>query len=96
MEPLSAGSFVGREADGAVFDLGNGWRCRIFVLADDLCRVLFSRHGRLKEPRSWTIAPAGVDVPWEGRDRLDTSVFPRPPFAVEEGRDGYRARYTSK
>ncbi len=88
MEPLVAGSFAGSRDDGAEFDLGNGWRCRIFILADDLFRVLFCRHGQLKEPRSWMIAPSGVDVPWEGRDRLDASVFPRPPFAVEERKDG--------
>ena len=30
------------------------------------------------------VSPAGADVPWEGRDRLDVSVFPRPAFAVVE------------
>ena len=96
MEPLVAGSFAGREADGAVFDLGNGWRCRIFVLADDLFRVLFCRHGQLKEPRSWTIAPAGVDVPWEGRDRLDASVVSAPAVRRRSrGEDDDRARHAA-
>ena len=54
----------------------------MFALADDLVRVLFVRDGTLKEPRSWTVSPAGADVPWEGRDRLDVSAFPRPAFAV--------------
>ena len=54
----------------------------MFVLADDLVRVLFLRDETLKEPRTWMVAPAGGDVPWEGRDRLDVGAFARPAFDV--------------
>ena len=54
------------------------------VLADDLVRVLFVRDGALKEPRTWMVAPAGADVPWEGRDRLDVSAFACPPFSLAQ------------
>ena len=86
MRPLVSATFGGR-VDGSVqFDFDSGWQCRIFVLADDLVRVLFLRDGVLKEPRTWMVAPGGTDVPWEGRDRLDASSFSRPEFAVAEGR----------
>src|SRR5437773_998716 len=50
-------------------------------------RVLFLHDNELKEPRTWTVAPGGVGVPWEGRDRLDTSGFPRPDFSVAQSDD---------
>src|SRR5437762_3723390 len=87
MRPLVDATYAGRAGDSIQFDLSFGWQCRVWVLADDLIRVLFLRHGELKEPRTWMVAPGGVDVPWEGRDRLDTSMFPRPDFSVIEARD---------
>ena len=83
MQPLLAASFAGRTADGARFAFDGGWECRVFVLTDDLVRVLLVRPGGLREPRTWMLAPYGIDVPWEGRDRLDVAAFPRPPFTLE-------------
>jgi len=83
MQPLSSATFTG-EVDGSVrFDFDSGWRCLLHVLADDMVRVLFVRHGALKEPRTWTIAAHGADVPWEGRDRFGSSGFARPAFALD-------------
>jgi alpha-glucosidase len=84
MRPLVSASFAGRTPEGARLALDDGWECRIFVLADDLMRVLFVPPEGLREPRTWMIAPDGVDVPWEGRDRLDVSAFRRPSFKLEE------------
>ena len=84
MEPLIAASFAERTAEGARFTFDNGWACRLFVLDDALFRVLFVRPEGLREPRTWMVAPEGVDVPWEGRDRLDVTAFARPAFDVEE------------
>src|SRR5215831_19541241 len=84
MRPLADASYAGCVEDSLRFDLASGWQCRIFVLADDLVRVLFLRNGELKEPRTWTVAPGGVDTPWEGRNRLDTSVFARSDFSVAQ------------
>ena len=60
-----------------------GWQCRLYVLEDDLVRVLFTPPGGLREPRTWTIAAGGDDVPWQGRDRLDVGGFARPAFSIE-------------
>jgi alpha-glucosidase len=82
MRPLVNATFAGRSADSLRFDFDAGWQCRVFVLADDLVRVLFLRDDTLKETRTWMVAPAGVDVPWEGRDRLDVGAFALPAFKV--------------
>src|SRR5262245_146681 len=84
MRAIADASYAGRVEDSLRFDLASGWQCRIFVLDDDLVRVLFLRNGELKEPRTWMVAPGGVDTPWEGRDRLDSSVFTRPDFSVAQ------------
>jgi len=85
MTPLIEATYAGRIDDFLCFDLALGWQCRVWILDDDLVRVLFLRNEELKEPRTWMIAPRGSDVPWEGRDRLDTSPFPKTDFSVTQG-----------
>ena len=85
MRPLADASYAGRVEDSLCFDLASGWQCRIFVLADDLFRVLLLHNSQLREPRTWMVAPGGIDTPWEGRNRLDTSVFRRPDFSIVQG-----------
>jgi alpha-glucosidase len=87
MQPIVAASFVERTSDGARFALDNGWQCRLFVLADDMVRVLLVPPDGLREPRTWMVAPDANDVPWEGRDRLDVTAFQRPRFDLEQGED---------
>ena len=84
MRPLLNATFAGRSEHSIGFDLESGWHCHVFVLADDLIRLLFVRDDTLREPRSWMIAPNDVDVPWEGRDRRDVNGFPCPPFSIVE------------
>ena len=85
MRPLVDATYAGL-ADGALrFTFADGVECRVMALAEDLARVVFVRDGALKEPRSWMIAPGGADVPWEGRERLDTSGFARPRVEVAKG-----------
>ncbi len=61
-------------------------KVRLFVLEDDIIRVLFST-GELKLDRTWLVAPGMSDIPREGRDRLDISPFSLPKFShkVEDG-----------
>jgi alpha-glucosidase len=56
-------------------------RAHIFVLEEDIVRVLVLPDGELKQPRSWAIAPGETDTPDEGRHRLVATGFSRPPAA---------------
>ena len=85
MQSLVAAAFIERTPEGARFAFDSGWECRICILADDLFRVLFVPPDGLRERRTWMVAPGGIDVPWEGRNRLDVSAFERPPFDLEAG-----------
>ncbi len=59
----------------------------IFVLEDDLLRVMVLANGGPDQPRSWAIAPGLEDLPAEGRDRFDLAGFTLPAFAVEAVED---------
>ena len=83
---MSAATFAGRLANSVRFDFESDWCCQVFVLADDLIRVLFLRNNTFREPRSWTVAPGDIDVPWTGRDRRDLNGFSCPAFAVAENK----------
>ena len=87
MRPAVAASAT-RTENGAQFALDSGWRCRVYVLGEDLMRVLFTAPDGLREPRTWAIAPHGAEVPWSGRDRLDVSGFDCPDFEFNDARDG--------
>lgn len=64
-----------------------GWgEVRIYMLEEDIFRVLFLPQGRLTLDRSWMICPQ-QDLPWEGRDRLDVSGFSRPEYHVETSQE---------
>jgi alpha-glucosidase len=84
MRALSGSTFAGRFANSVRFDFEAGWCCQVFVLADDLIRVLFLRNDTFREPHSWTVAPGDTDVPWTGRERRDLTGFACPAFAVAE------------
>lgn len=64
-----------------------GYRAEIFVLEEDIIRVLMIPPEGLSGLNSWAIAPGAEDVPPEGRDRFDTSGFACPDFMVEADKD---------
>jgi alpha-glucosidase len=66
------------------FVLDRGWQCRIEPLESWCMRVRFLPPGGAREPRTWTIAPHGADVPWAGRARDDRSGFANPESKVVE------------
>lgn len=64
---------------------------RVYVLEEDLFRVLVKRKGELALDRTWSIAPqAGQDVPWEGRLRESCAGFSLPGFELETLDGGLR------
>ena len=69
-----------------VLDSDGGAVAHVFVLEDDIIKVVVLPDGELKQPRTWAIAPGQADVPDEGRHRFDTGGFALP--RVAERREG--------
>lgn len=59
-----------------------GSRIELFVLADDIIRVLVLPDGQLHGPRTWAIAPGMEDTPLDGRDRRDMTGFEQTSYTV--------------
>lgn len=68
----------------------SGHVAHLFVLEEDLVRLLVPTGGRLRCPRTWAIAPGAEDVPHAGRDRFDLSGFTLPAYELEEDTDSLR------
>ena len=56
----------------------------LFILEQDIIRVLVLPDGELRFPKTWAIAPGLEDVPLAGRDRLDLQQFTLPAFELAE------------
>ena len=56
----------------------------VWVLEEDILRVLVLPQGRLQMPRTWTVAPGLENLPAEGRDRFDLSGFSLPAFELTQ------------
>jgi alpha-glucosidase len=71
--------------DGARLRLASdtGAVAYVFVLEDDVVRLLVLPDGRLRHHRTWAIAPGEDDVADEGRDRFDLSGFACPAFEID-------------
>ncbi len=61
-----------------------GYRAEVFVLAEDIIRVLLILPEGLSGLNTWAIAPGLDDVPPEGRDRRDVTGFVCPDFILAE------------
>jgi alpha-glucosidase len=71
--------------DGAHLTLESdtGAVAHVFVLEADVVRLMVLPDGRIRHPRTWTIAPGAEDVAYEGRDRFDLAGFATPPFELD-------------
>ena len=56
----------------------------LFILEQDIIRVLVLPDGQFRFPKTWAIAPGLEDVPLAGRDRLDLEQFTLPAFELTE------------
>ncbi|MDE2618927.1 MAG: alpha-glucosidase [Sphingomonadales bacterium] len=72
--------------DGPRLTLGSDTAAlaHVFVLEDDIVRVLLLADGTVSSPPSWAIAPGASDLAEPGRDRLDTAGFACPDYGLEE------------
>ena len=81
--------FALAERDGPRVTLraDTGAVAHVFVLEEDVIRVLLLAQGAVTSPPSWAVAPGQTDIAEPGRDRLDVSGFAAPAFTLEEGGD---------
>ncbi|WP_302480250.1 TIM-barrel domain-containing protein, partial [Sphingomonas bacterium] len=59
----------------------------VFVLEDDIVRLLLLAEGRVTSPPSWAIAPGADDIAEPGRDRMNVAGFACPAFRCDEADD---------
>ncbi|WP_174279297.1 glycoside hydrolase family 31 protein, partial [Sphingomonas bacterium] len=59
----------------------------LFVLEDDIVRLLLLADGTVTSPPSWAIAPGQDDIAEPGRDRLDVTGFACPDFTLTDTPD---------
>lgn len=80
-------SLAEKQGNHLVLKSGEGHAAHVFVLEDDIIRVMVLPSSALRFSRTWAIAPGQEDVPTEGRDRFDLQGFALPPFTLEEQPD---------
>ena len=68
---------------------------KVLVLEEDILRVIIHKEDGLKLDKTWLVAPGMEDIPFEGRDRFDTTGFSLPEFKVKE-KDDFVTIKTSK
>jgi alpha-glucosidase len=71
-----------------------GHIAHLFVLGEEIIRVMVLPDGHLRFPRTWAIAPGLDDVPYQGRDRFDLNGFTLPQF--EFAQDNATIQITTK
>ena len=84
MSMTSIPTFSLTNQDGSHVTLQSAEGCivHIFVLEEDILRVMVLPEGKLRFPRTWAIAPGLEDVPLEGRDRFNLEGFTSPAVEV--------------
>lgn len=82
MKTLKNWTLAAQHADHVELLVDERHRFCLYVLENDLFRVLIKREGELALDRTWSIAPQ--DVPWEGRDRLSVAGFSLPGYQLRQ------------
>jgi alpha-glucosidase len=72
-----------REAGRVTLWSDTGAEAHIFVLEQDILRLVVLPDARMRQSRTWAIAPGQEDVPDDGRDRFDLDGFSLPDFALD-------------
>ncbi len=60
---------------------------KVFVLEEDIIRLLVLPDGEIKSPPSWAIAPGQIDLLEPGRERLSVDGFECPVYQVEQSQN---------
>lgn len=86
MKALIEARYLGRDGEAALFDVGFGAAISLRILEGDIGRVTLKPAEGYRLDRSWSLAPGGLEPPYEGRPRDDNSGFSCPPATLTEGK----------
>jgi alpha-glucosidase len=81
---IPAFSLTTQENSHLTLKSAEGFVVHIFVLEEDILRLMILPQGKLRFPRTWAIAPGLEDVPLEGRDRFNLENFTSPQAEITE------------
>lgn len=89
MKALTKARYSGRDGDWALFEVtdrngDNAVQFRLAILERDIGRVVMTPPGGYRLDRGWSIAPDGLEPPYEGRPREALEGFARPAAVVRE------------
>lgn len=84
MKTIKNWNFENQNGNEVIIRCDNKHALHLFVLEDNLIRVVFQRNDELRLDRTWMVAPDGKDVAWEGRERLSTDGFSLPNFTLSQ------------
>lgn len=81
-------ALTGRAPGRVTLTAHTGAVAHLFVLEEDIARLLLLADGTVTSPPSWAIAPGRDDIAEPGRDRMSVDGFDCPDFALVD--DGER------
>ncbi|WP_067582266.1 glycoside hydrolase family 31 protein [Endozoicomonas ascidiicola] len=84
MKTIKAWQLSEHRKNEIILKCDNRHSLHIYILEQNLFRVLVKNSNELRLDRTWTIAPDKKDVAWEGRDRHSTEGFSLPEYSLEE------------
>lgn len=84
LDQAPAFSLRSQEGNHIILCSDSGALAHVWVLEEDIVRLLVLPGGTLQMPRTWTVAPGLDNLPVEGRDRWDTSGFALPAYALTQ------------
>lgn len=84
MKALTQGRYLGRDGEAALFDVGLGATIAVRILEGDIGRVTLKPQDGYRLDRGWSIAPGGLEPPYEGRKRDDLAGFSCPKTQLSE------------
>lgn len=84
MKALFDARYLGQDGPWVRFALEYGIEARVTLVEDDIGRVVFRREDGYQLDRGWSLAPNGLEPPYEGRSRDDLGGFSVPKTTVFE------------
>ena len=88
MKAVTTARLIGRDGSRVEFAGDIDTSITLTVLEPTIARITMLRKEGWKIDRTWSLAPGGLEPPFEGRARADLTGFSCPDFTLseEEGR----------